>query len=126
KRKEEKTRESKPPPSKFTGYTPLNAPRERILADVSSADFKIAGIWFLKQLPAKDTIEILIQKGYARKYVNDGDKETHEAQMAIEAPTPEEEDNRAPIPTAFTISRAEDFIPPPAADEEGIMKHLTA
>ncbi|MCH87866.1 hypothetical protein A2U01_0008747 [Trifolium medium] len=28
KRKEEKIRESKHPPSKFTGYTPLNAPRE--------------------------------------------------------------------------------------------------
>ncbi|MCI85260.1 hypothetical protein A2U01_0106539, partial [Trifolium medium] len=24
------------------------------------------------------------------------------------------------------ISRVEDFLPPPAADEEGIMKHLTA
>ncbi|MCH96292.1 hypothetical protein A2U01_0017276 [Trifolium medium] len=41
----------------------------------------------------KDAIEILIQKGYARKYVKDGDKETHEAQMAIEAPTLEEDDN---------------------------------
>ncbi|MCI51985.1 hypothetical protein A2U01_0073229, partial [Trifolium medium] len=97
---------------------PLNAPRERILAEVSSADFKKAGIRFPKQLPAKanvdrgkycryhrsyghvtedcvhlkDAIEILIQKGYARKYVKDGEKETHEAQMAIEAPTPEEDD----------------------------------
>ncbi|MCI26884.1 hypothetical protein A2U01_0048082, partial [Trifolium medium] len=46
--------------------------------------------------------------------------------MAIETPTPEEEDNRAPIPTAFAILRPEDFLPPPDADEEGIMKHLTA
>ncbi|MCI75292.1 hypothetical protein A2U01_0096560, partial [Trifolium medium] len=74
----------------------------------------------------KGPIEILIQKGCARKYVRDGDKETHEAQMAIEAPTPEEEDSRESMPTAFAISRAEDFLPPPAADEEGIMKHLTA
>ncbi|MCI65565.1 hypothetical protein A2U01_0086823, partial [Trifolium medium] len=51
--KEEKMRESKPPPSKFTGYTPLNAPRERILAEVSSADFRKAVIRFPKQLPAK-------------------------------------------------------------------------
>ncbi|MCI48178.1 hypothetical protein A2U01_0069421, partial [Trifolium medium] len=103
-----------------------NAPRERILAEVSSVDFKKAGIRFPKQLPAKagvdrgkycryhrshgqvtedcvhlkDAIEIMIQKGYAQKYVKDGDKETHEAQMAIEAPTPEEEDSRSPMPTA--------------------------
>ncbi|MCI67808.1 hypothetical protein A2U01_0089067, partial [Trifolium medium] len=45
-----------------------------------------------------DAIEILIQKGYARKYVKDGEKETNEAQMTIEAPTPEEDDNRTAIP----------------------------
>ncbi|MCI42719.1 hypothetical protein A2U01_0063956, partial [Trifolium medium] len=114
-----------PPPSKFTGYTPLNAPRERILAEVSSADFKKAGIQFPKQFPTKpnmdrskyccyhrsyrhvtedcihlkDAIEILIQKGYARKYVKDGEKETHETQMAIEVPTPEEDDNHTALPT---------------------------
>ncbi|MCI65407.1 hypothetical protein A2U01_0086665, partial [Trifolium medium] len=32
-RKEKEVRESKPLPSEFTGYTPLNAPRERILAE---------------------------------------------------------------------------------------------
>ncbi|MCI61575.1 hypothetical protein A2U01_0082832, partial [Trifolium medium] len=30
----------------------------------------------------RDAIEILIQKGYARKYVKEGDRETNEAQMA--------------------------------------------
>ncbi|MCI03001.1 hypothetical protein A2U01_0024035, partial [Trifolium medium] len=74
----------------------------------------------------KDAIEILIQKGYARKYVKDGERETREAQMAIEAPTLEEDDNRAAMPTAYAISRLEDFLPPPDADEEGIMKQLTA
>ncbi|MCH81950.1 hypothetical protein A2U01_0002744 [Trifolium medium] len=119
---------------------------------ISSADFKKAGIQFPKQLPVKenmdrskycryhrsyghvtedcvhlkDAIEILIQKGYARKYVKDGEKETHEAQMAIEAPNTEEEDNRTPVPIAFAISWLEDFLPPPDADEEGLMKHLTA
>ncbi|MCI63188.1 hypothetical protein A2U01_0084445, partial [Trifolium medium] len=45
KRKERQSpKHSKPPPSKFTGYTPLNAPRERILDELSSADFKKAGI----------------------------------------------------------------------------------
>ncbi|MCI46652.1 hypothetical protein A2U01_0067893, partial [Trifolium medium] len=52
-KKEKEVRESKPPPSKFTGYTPLNAPRERILVEVSSADFRKAGIRFSKQLPVK-------------------------------------------------------------------------
>ncbi|MCI07470.1 hypothetical protein A2U01_0028539, partial [Trifolium medium] len=123
-----------------------------ILAEVSSADFKKAVIRFPKQLPVKanmhrtkycryhrsyghvtedcvhikDAIEILIQKGYARKYVKDGEREIHEAQMAIEAPTTEKEDNRALVPTTFAISRLEDFLPPPDADEEGLMKHLTA
>ncbi|MCI10635.1 hypothetical protein A2U01_0031729, partial [Trifolium medium] len=43
-RKDKEIRESKSPPSKFTGYTPLNAPREQILAEVSSVDFRKAGI----------------------------------------------------------------------------------
>ncbi|MCI28937.1 hypothetical protein A2U01_0050140 [Trifolium medium] len=46
--------------------------------------------------------------------------------MAIEAPTPEEDDNRTTLPTAYAISRLEDFLPPPDADEEGLMTHLTA
>ncbi|MCI72409.1 hypothetical protein A2U01_0093672 [Trifolium medium] len=46
--------------------------------------------------------------------------------MAIEAPAVEEEDSRTPIPTAFTITRAEDHLPPPAVDEEGPMKYLAA
>ncbi|MCI91387.1 hypothetical protein A2U01_0112681, partial [Trifolium medium] len=46
----------------------------------------------------KDAIEILIQKGYARKFVKDGDMETNEAQMAIDAPTADEEENRTAVP----------------------------
>ncbi|MCI53061.1 hypothetical protein A2U01_0074307, partial [Trifolium medium] len=46
--------------------------------------------------------------------------------MTIEAPAAEEEDNRTPIPTTFAINRAENHLPPPAADEEGSMKYLTA
>ncbi|MCI65384.1 hypothetical protein A2U01_0086642, partial [Trifolium medium] len=48
----------------------------------------------------KDAIEILIQKGYARKFMKEGDRETNEAQMAIDAPTAEDEENRAAVPTA--------------------------
>ncbi|MCI46766.1 hypothetical protein A2U01_0068007, partial [Trifolium medium] len=70
----------------------------------------------------KDAIEILIQKGYARKYVKEGDRETNEAQMAIDAPTIDDEQNRTAVPTAFAISRPEDFLPSPGSDEEGLMK----
>ncbi|GAU50666.1 hypothetical protein TSUD_410340, partial [Trifolium subterraneum] len=92
KREGGKVREAKPPKSQFTYHTPLNAPRDRILSEISNAEFKSAGIRFPKQLPAKpnvdkkkfcrfhksyghvtddcvhlkDAIEILIQKGYAR------------------------------------------------------------
>ncbi|MCI61272.1 hypothetical protein A2U01_0082529, partial [Trifolium medium] len=41
-----------------------------------------------------DAIEILIQKGYARKFVKEGDRETNEAQMAIDAPAADDEENR--------------------------------
>ncbi|GAU19534.1 hypothetical protein TSUD_303470 [Trifolium subterraneum] len=101
KREGGKVREAKPPKSQFTYHTPLNAPRDRILSDISSAEFKSAGISFPKQLPAKpnvdkkkfcrfhksyghvteycvhlkDAIEILIHKGYARQYV-DGQPKT--------------------------------------------------
>ncbi|MCI11223.1 hypothetical protein A2U01_0032323 [Trifolium medium] len=34
-KREDKIKEAKPPRGKFTGYTPLNAPRERIFAEVS-------------------------------------------------------------------------------------------
>jgi hypothetical protein len=39
----EKVREPKAPPSKFTSYTPLNAPREGILVECSAAKFKNMG-----------------------------------------------------------------------------------
>ncbi|MCI86463.1 hypothetical protein A2U01_0107744, partial [Trifolium medium] len=52
---------------------------------------------------------ILIQKGYARKFVKEGDKETNEVQMAIDAPAADDEENRAAMPTAFAITRLDDF-----------------
>ncbi|GAU10859.1 hypothetical protein TSUD_425390, partial [Trifolium subterraneum] len=53
KREGGKVREAKPPKSQFTYHTPLNAPRDRILSEISNAEFKSAGIRFPKQLPAK-------------------------------------------------------------------------
>ncbi|MCI67255.1 hypothetical protein A2U01_0088513, partial [Trifolium medium] len=74
----------------------------------------------------KDAIEILIQKGYARKFVKGGDRENNEAQMAIDAPATDDEENRTAVPTDFAIIRLDDFLPHYDPDEEGLMKHLTA
>ncbi|GAU33039.1 hypothetical protein TSUD_151930, partial [Trifolium subterraneum] len=126
KREGGKVREAKPPKSQFTYHTPLNAPRDMILSEISSAEFKSAGIRFPKQLPAKpnvdkkkfcrfhkshghvtedcvhlkDAIEILIQKGYARKYVDGQPRAANNAprqnQMAVDPASPEhvEDENR--------------------------------
>ncbi|MCI31767.1 hypothetical protein A2U01_0052979, partial [Trifolium medium] len=145
--------ESKPPKGKFTGYTPLKALRERIVAEVAAADFKKAGIHFPNQLPAKatadkskycryhrshghmtedcvhlkDAIEILIQKGYARKYVKEGEQVQHreprETPMVVDAP---EEDDQATIPAVYAISRVEIPLSSPGSDEEALMRHFNA
>ncbi|GAU22825.1 hypothetical protein TSUD_281920 [Trifolium subterraneum] len=112
---------------------------------------KSAGITFPKQLPVKpnvdkkkfcrfhkshghvtedcvhlkDAIEILIQKGYARQYV-DGQQRTannppRQNQLAIDASSPEqniEEDNRVVGGVALAISRPEDFLPLPNNEEK--------
>ncbi|GAU26993.1 hypothetical protein TSUD_290450 [Trifolium subterraneum] len=133
KREGGKVKEAKPPKSQFTYHTPLNAPRDRILSEISSAESKSAGIRFPKQLPAKpnvdkkkfcrfhkshghvtedcvhlkDAIEILIQKGYARQYNV-------------------EEENRVVGGVALSISRPEDFIPLPNNDEKEALDYLAA
>ncbi|GAU42325.1 hypothetical protein TSUD_25510 [Trifolium subterraneum] len=159
KKRDGKVREAKPPKSQFTYYTPLNAPRDRILAEISSVEFKSAGIKFPKQLPAKpnvdkknlcrfnksyghvtedclhlkDAIEILIQKGYARQYV-EGQPRTEnnpprQPQLAIEASSPEQniqEDNRVAGDVALAISKPEDFLPLPGNNEKDALDYLSA
>ncbi|MCI79932.1 hypothetical protein A2U01_0101203, partial [Trifolium medium] len=46
--------------------------------------------------------------------------------MAIDAPATDDEENRTAVPTAFAITRLDDFLPPCDPDEEGLLKHLTA
>ncbi|GAU49855.1 hypothetical protein TSUD_129970 [Trifolium subterraneum] len=149
-----KVREAKPPKSKFTYHTPLNAPRDRILSEISSA-----GIRFPKQLPTKpnvdkkklcrfhksyghvtddcvhlkDAIEILIQKGYARQYV-DGQQRTvnnapRQNQLAVDPASseqPVEEENRLIGGVALAISRPEDFLPLPLNEEKEALDYLAA
>ncbi|GAU40562.1 hypothetical protein TSUD_35790 [Trifolium subterraneum] len=135
KREGGKVREAKPLKSQFTYHTPLNAHRDRILSEISNAEFKSAGIRFPKQLPAKpnvdkkkfcrfhksyghvtddcvhlkDSIEILIQKGYAR----------HPEQHV-------EEENRVIGGVALAISRPEDFLPLQTDEEKGALDYLAA
>ncbi|GAU22605.1 hypothetical protein TSUD_135050 [Trifolium subterraneum] len=160
KREGGKVREAKPPKSQFTYHTPLNAPRDRILSEISNAEFKSAGIRFPKQLPAKpnvdkkkfchfhksyghvtddcvhlkDSIEILIQKGYARQYV-DGQPRTannnapRQNQLAVDPASPEqhvEEENRVIGGVALAISRPEDFLPLQTDEEKGALDYLAA
>ncbi|GAU40178.1 hypothetical protein TSUD_292830 [Trifolium subterraneum] len=160
KREGGKVREAKPPKSQFTYHTPLNAPRDRILSEISNAEFKSAGIRFPKQLPAKpnvdkkkfcrfhksyghvtddcvhlkDAIEILIQKGYARQYV-DGQPRTannnvpRQNQLAVDPASREqyvEEQNRVIGGVALAISRPEDFLPLQADEEKGALDYLVA
>ncbi|CAJ2666983.1 unnamed protein product [Trifolium pratense] len=146
KQREERIKDSKPPRGKFTTYTPLNASRDRIFAEVSAADFKKAGIHFPRQQPMKantdrtkfcryhkshghvtedcvhlkDAIEILIQKGYARRYVQNDEqaqqqqqqtrREPQEVAMAIDVP---EQENRGIVPQALAISAPEIPLPSP-------------
>ncbi|KAK2409752.1 hypothetical protein QL285_045156 [Trifolium repens] len=142
----EKVREPKAPPSKFTNYTPLNAPRERILAEVSAAEFKKHGIRFPKQIPAKpgvdkgkycrfhrsyghvtedcvhlkDAIEILIQQNLLQKYRKDRPRENNDRRQEVEDP-PAEEETRASLPVAYAITRPEDF-----TQGEEVLAHLTS
>ncbi|GAU50258.1 hypothetical protein TSUD_409040 [Trifolium subterraneum] len=151
--------EAKPPKSQFTYHTPLNAPRDRILSEISSAEFKSAGIRFPKPLPVKpnvdkkklcrfhksyrhitddcvhlkDAIEILIQKGYARQYI-DGQQRTannapRQNQLAVDAASPEqpvEEENRVIGGVALAISRPGDFLPFPNNEEKEALDYLAA
>ncbi|GAU34258.1 hypothetical protein TSUD_210400 [Trifolium subterraneum] len=160
KREGGKIREAKPPKSQFTYHTPLNAPRDRILSEISNAEFKSAGIRFPKQLPAKpnvdkkkfcrfhksyghvtddcvhlkDAIEILIQKGYARQYVDGQTRAANnnaprQNQLAVDPASTEqhvEDENRVIGGVALAISRPEDFLPLQSDEEKGALDYLAA
>ncbi|GAU48692.1 hypothetical protein TSUD_186850 [Trifolium subterraneum] len=53
KRDSGKVIEAKPPKSQFTYYTPLNAPRDRMLSEISNTEFKSAGI----RMPSKSSFK---------------------------------------------------------------------
>ncbi|GAU27038.1 hypothetical protein TSUD_314000 [Trifolium subterraneum] len=131
-----------------------------ILSEISNAEFKSAGIRFPKQLPAKpnvdkkkfcrfhksyghvtddcvhlkDAIEILIQKGYARQYVDGQPRAANnnaprQNQLAVDPASPEqhvEDENRVIGGVALAISRPEDFLPLQTNEEKGALDYLAA
>ncbi|GAU45174.1 hypothetical protein TSUD_178670 [Trifolium subterraneum] len=132
---------------------------DKILSEISSAEFKSAGIRFPKQLPAKpnvdkkkfcrfhksyghvtedcvhlkDAIEILIQKGYARQYIDGQPRAANNAprqnQLAVDPASPEqpvEEENRLLGRVALAISRPEDFLPLPLNEEKEALDYLAS
>ncbi|GAU45421.1 hypothetical protein TSUD_182900 [Trifolium subterraneum] len=121
KREGGKVREAKPPKSQFTYHTPLNAPRDRILSEISSAEFKSAGIRFPKQLPAKPNVD---KKKFCRFHKSYGHN-----QLAVDPASPEqpaEEENRVIGGVAIAISRPEDFLPLPNNEEKEAIDYLSA
>ncbi|GAU47361.1 hypothetical protein TSUD_403640 [Trifolium subterraneum] len=105
KREGGKVREAKPSKSQFTYHTPLNAPRDRILSEISSAEFKSAGI---------------------RTANNNAPRQN---QLAVDPANPEqhvEEENRVIGGVALAISRPEDFLPLQTDEENGALDYLAA
>ncbi|GAU44580.1 hypothetical protein TSUD_136270 [Trifolium subterraneum] len=87
------------PKSQFTHYTPLIARRDRILAEISSVDFKKAGIRFPKQLPAKPNVV-------------SPKKETREDDKVVDV--------------VYALSRPEDFLPRQDNSEKEALEYLSA
>ncbi|GAU42123.1 hypothetical protein TSUD_350970 [Trifolium subterraneum] len=112
KREGGKVREVKPPKSQFTYHTPLNAPRDRILSEISSAEFK-------KRICAA-------VHRWTAKSCNNAPRQN---QLAVDPTSPEqhvEEENRVIGGVALAISRPEDFLPLPTDEEKGALDYLAA
>ncbi|XP_058741460.1 uncharacterized protein LOC131613841 [Vicia villosa] len=128
------TKERRGPSGRFNDYTPLNASRERILAERQNTDFKKSNIRPLKSNPArpgtdkskyckyhkshghlteecihlKDAIETLIKEGRLSRYTKKGEPSRRDDQRnSDEGNSP---DNR-PLQVALSVTRPEDFIP---------------
>ncbi|MCH84788.1 hypothetical protein A2U01_0005624, partial [Trifolium medium] len=140
-RRGERSREPRGPPSTFANYTLLNKSREAIMAECNSSEFTKAGVKFPKQTPyklgqdknrycryhksygyltddciqLKDVIEILIRNGQLREFVKRKDNNPR-----LEAAVASAVEEVQPTPTgrnntkqvAICVSRPEDFFIP--------------
>ncbi|XP_058754185.1 uncharacterized protein LOC131627358 [Vicia villosa] len=137
KRRDERSHDAKErrgPAGRFSDYTPLNASREKILAECKSTEFKNFTIRPPKSNPTrpgtdkskyckyhkshghltdecihlKDAIETLIKEGRLSKYTKKGEPPRREApRNSDEGNSP---DSR-PLQVALSVTRPEDFIP---------------
>ncbi|XP_058741497.1 uncharacterized protein LOC131613876 [Vicia villosa] len=137
KRKDDRSHDAKErrgPTGRFNDYTPLNASREKILAECKSTDFKNSNVRPLKSNPTrpgtdkfkyckyhkshghltnecihlKDAIETLIKEGRLSKYTKKREPSRREdPRSSDEGNSP---DSR-PLQVALSITRPEDFVP---------------
>ncbi|MCI20469.1 hypothetical protein A2U01_0041631, partial [Trifolium medium] len=151
-KRKDKRRESRGPPSTFTNYTQLLTSREHTLAECATSEFRNAVIKFPKQVPPKpyhdrskyyryhksyghvteeciqlkDAIEILIRDGQIKQYVK---KRENPRPKNCEASTVEEEKpatiGQNPKQVAMSISRPEDFFAPEYLEDKYAAPILT-
>ncbi|CAJ2668337.1 unnamed protein product [Trifolium pratense] len=149
-RRGERPREPRGPPSTFSNYTPLSKTQEEIWKECNSAEFTKAGIKFPRQQPTKpgqdksryckyhkgyghltddciqlkDAIEILIRNGQIKQYVKRGNAPRAEAAETsnTEEAAPEKSGHK---PVALAISRTEDFFVPDYLDDTYVAPTLS-
>ncbi|KAI5439442.1 hypothetical protein KIW84_025007 [Lathyrus oleraceus] len=140
KRREERPRElreGRGPAGRYSEYTLLTAPRERILAECINSEFKQGRVRFPKPsapkphtdkskycrfhrshghvtedcVHLKDAIEILIQEGHLKQYTRRNEAPRHD-EPEKKRPREDTPPDKSPYQVALCVSRPEDFFLP--------------
>ncbi|KAI5444955.1 hypothetical protein KIW84_013293 [Lathyrus oleraceus] len=140
KRREERpreVREGRGPAGRYSEYTLLTAPRERILAECINSEFKQGRVRFPKPsapkphtdkskycrfhrshghvtedcVHLKDAIEILIQEGHLKQYTRKNEAPRHD-EPEKKRPRENTPPDNSPYQVALCVSRPEDFFLP--------------
>ncbi|XP_050890966.1 uncharacterized protein LOC127096442 [Lathyrus oleraceus] len=140
KRREERPRElreGRGPAGRYSEYTLLTAPRERILAECINSEFKQGRVRFPKPsapkphtdkskycrfhrshghvtedcVHLKDAIEILIQEGHLKQYTRKNEAPRHD-EPEKKRPREDAPPDNSPYQVALCVSRPEDFFLP--------------
>ncbi|KAI5407337.1 hypothetical protein KIW84_053549 [Lathyrus oleraceus] len=148
KRREERPRElreGRGPAGRYSEYTLLTAPRERILAECINSEFKQGRVRFPKPsapkphtdkskycrfhrshghvtedcVHLKDAIEILIQEGHLKQYTRKNEAPRHD-EPEKKRPREDTPPDNSPYQVALCVSRPEDFFLPEPLPEDKI------
>ncbi|KAI5446688.1 hypothetical protein KIW84_014509 [Lathyrus oleraceus] len=148
KRREERPRElreGRGPAGRYSEYTLLTAPRERILAECINSEFKQGRVRFPKPsapkphtdkskycrfhrshghvtedcVHLKDAIEILIQEGHLKQYTRKNEAPRHD-EPEKKRPREDTPPGNSPYQVALCVSRPEDFFLPEPLPEDKI------